>query len=81
MATIKDVAKMAGVSVSAVSRVTNGYEDIGEKTREKIFKVIEQLEYSPNTVAKKLSQKYSKTIGLLLTNFEVSDGRDCILYQ
>jgi LacI family transcriptional regulator len=81
MATIKDVAKLAGVSVSAVSRVMNGYEDIGERTKERIFKAIEELDYSPNSVAKKLSQKYSKTIGLLLANFEKSDGRDGVLYQ
>jgi LacI family transcriptional regulator len=81
MATIKDVAKLAGVSVSAVSRVMNGYTDIGEKTKERIFKAIEELDYVPNSVAKKLSQKYSKTIGLLLANFEASDGKDCVLYQ
>ena len=81
MATIKDVAKMAGVSASAVSRVMNGYTDIGEKAKAKIYNAIEKLDYTPNAVAKKLSQKNSKTIGLLLANFENSDGRDGILYQ
>ena len=81
MATIKDVAKLAEVSVSAVSRVMNGYTDIGEKTKLRIRNAIEELDYSPNIVARKLSQKNSKTIGLLLANFEKSDGRDGLLYQ
>ncbi len=41
MVTIKDVAKKAGVSVSAVSRALNNYTDINAKTKEKILRVVE----------------------------------------
>ncbi|MBA4496352.1 LacI family DNA-binding transcriptional regulator [Paenactinomyces guangxiensis] len=43
MATIKDIARIGGVSVTTVSRALNGYSDVNEKTREKIKKVANQI--------------------------------------
>lgn len=56
MATIKDIAKKANVSISTVSRVLNGDQNISVKdeTRKKIYEVVEELEYVP------LIEKYSK---------------------
>ncbi|EHR0219380.1 LacI family DNA-binding transcriptional regulator [Clostridium perfringens] len=81
MASIKDVAKLAGVSVSAVSKVFNGYTDIGEKTKEKVIKVAKELEYSPNIVAQSLSKKQTNSIALILSNFNESNGEDGTVFK
>lgn len=75
MATIKDVAKKAGVSIGVVSRAFNNYPDISEKTRQKIFEVAKELNYTPNVVAKNLSSKKQKTIGLITSGFMNSDEK------
>ncbi|MCJ8008682.1 LacI family DNA-binding transcriptional regulator [Lederbergia wuyishanensis] len=66
MASIKDVAKLAGVSVATVSRVLNNKGYVGVDTREKVENAIQTLNYKPNEVARSLFKKQSKTIGLLL---------------
>ncbi|MBM6615156.1 LacI family DNA-binding transcriptional regulator [Desemzia sp. RIT804] len=66
MATIKEVAKLAGVSVATVSRVINNKGYVGVDSRKKVEHAIEQLDFSPNEVARSLFQKKSKLIGLLL---------------
>lgn len=72
--TIKDVAREAGVSVSAVSKVFNGYHDIGEETRNKIQEAAKKLEYIPNQAARKLSSKHKKIIALILNEIKVDRG-------
>ncbi|TFD94461.1 LacI family DNA-binding transcriptional regulator [Jeotgalibacillus sp. R-1-5s-1] len=69
MTTIKDIAKTAGVSVTTVSRALNGYSDVNEATRKKIVETARQLNYTPNTIARSLVMKKSKTIGLLVSGF------------
>lgn len=65
MATIHDVAKQAGVSVATISRYFNqGY--VGKASREKIEKVIAELDFKPNAVARALNNKSSKIIGLIV---------------
>lgn len=54
LTTIKDIAKVAGVSVTTVSRALNGYSDVNEKTRRKISEIAKELNYSPNTLARVL---------------------------
>lgn len=66
MASIKDVARLAGVSVATVSRVLNNKGYVGQSTREKVEKTIEQLNYKPNEVARSLFKKQSSTIGLIV---------------
>ncbi|MBY5033715.1 LacI family transcriptional regulator [Streptococcus gallolyticus] len=73
-ATIKDVAKEAGVSVSAVSKVFNNYGDIGEETRKKVLDAAKKLEYIPNQAARKLSSKHKKIIALILSELKVEKG-------
>lgn len=66
MATIKDVAKAAGVSVATVSRVLNETGYVHEDTKKAVNLAIEQLNYSPNEVARSLYKRKSRLIGLLL---------------
>ncbi|PLS17673.1 LacI family transcriptional regulator [Bacillus sp. M6-12] len=63
--TIKDVAKKANVSIATVSRILNGQPGYSEKTKEKVQKVIDELGYHPNAVARGLINKRVHTIGVL----------------
>lgn len=63
---MKDVAKAAGVSLSAVSRVLNNSGYISDDKRETIEKVIRKLDYRPNVIARSLVKNKTKTIGLCL---------------
>ncbi|MDF2959144.1 MAG: transcriptional regulator [Paenibacillus sp.] len=60
----KEIAEIAGVSRSTISRVINNYANVPPKTREKVMKVIEQYGYTPNISARALAGKKTKTIGL-----------------
>ncbi|WP_262173762.1 LacI family DNA-binding transcriptional regulator [Saccharococcus sp. Marseille-Q5394] len=66
MASIRDVAKHASVSVATVSRVLNDKGYVGAETRKKVEAAIAELNYRPNEVARSLFKKQSKTIGLIL---------------
>ncbi|GEK90441.1 LacI family DNA-binding transcriptional regulator [Alkalibacterium kapii] len=66
MATIKEVAKYAGVSVATVSRALNKNGYVSEAAQKKVEEAIKALDYFPNEVARSLYQKRSKMIGLLL---------------
>ncbi|GIO34055.1 MULTISPECIES: LacI family DNA-binding transcriptional regulator [Paenibacillus] len=81
MATIKDVAKHANVSTTVVSKALNGYSDVSEETRRKVLKAVEELNYSPNMLAKNLKQKVTKSIALIFSNFEYSNGKDGVLFK
>ena len=56
MATIKDVAKMAGVSPSTVSRTLSGKIPVDSETRERVMNCVRQLDYRPNVIAKGLRE-------------------------
>ena len=66
MATLKDVADRAGVTVTTVSRMLNNRVQISPKTREKINRAIKELDYQPNELARSLSKKSSQMIGLII---------------
>lgn len=66
MASIRDVAKHASVSVATVSRVLNDKGYVSAETRKKVEAAIAELNYRPNEVARSLFKKQSKTIGLIL---------------
>ena len=55
MATLKDVAKASGLTVGTVSRVLNNRGYISDKTREKVYQVMKELNYQPNETARALS--------------------------
>lgn len=66
MATMKDVAKKAGVGLGTVSRVINNNPGVKEETRVKVEKAIEELNYTPNEIARTLKVSKSKTIALIV---------------
>ena len=76
MTTIKDVAKKAGVSIGVVSKAFNNYVDISEKTRQRIFAIAKELNYTPNVVAKNLSSKKQMTIGLISSGVLNNNEKD-----
>ncbi|MBB6637951.1 LacI family DNA-binding transcriptional regulator [Cohnella thailandensis] len=81
MATIKDIARKAGVSVTTVSRALNGYDDVSETTRKKIKQVAEELSYSPNAVARSLVSKKTRTIGLIISDINRAGAKDAFAYE
>ncbi len=66
MASLKDVAVLAGVSPSTVSRVMNNTIFVSEETRRKVEEAIKQVQYKPNILAQSLRLKATKNIGLLV---------------
>lgn len=68
MSTITDVAKRAGVSITTVSRYVNGKVtgNMNEETKRKIDEAIRELNYEPNSIARSLKSKETKTIGLVV---------------
>lgn len=64
----EDIAKLAGVSRSTVSRVINNYDNVPEETRKKVMKVIEEYHYHPNSNARVLAGKQTDTIGLFIVS-------------
>ena len=70
MATIKDIAKMAGVSTATVSRIINGKGEAKKETIERVMKLVDELDYQPNRLAKSLSQGKSDLIGIMVPNLK-----------
>ena len=66
VATIKDVAKLAECSIKTVSRVVNNEPYVTDKTRDKVLDAIETLGYAPNISARRLVQRKSYMICILL---------------
>lgn len=66
--TIYDISKKAGVSIATVSRVLNGSESVKPATREKVMRVIEQYDYTPNAFARGMGLHSLRTVGILCPN-------------
>lgn len=64
--TINDVAKAANVSPSTVSRAISNNPRISTATREKIFKIMKEMNYHPNMIARSLANRSTKIIGVIL---------------
>ncbi len=82
MTTIKEIARLANVSTATVSYVLNDPSKISVETRDRVMKVIEQVNFKPNSIAKSLKVKKTNTIGIItedITVFntpEIIDGID-----
>ncbi|MGF6990343.1 LacI family transcriptional regulator [Lachnospiraceae bacterium PF1-21] len=63
---ISDVAKILGVSKSTVSRVINGKSGVGKELRQRVLDKIEEIEYTPNTIAQGLSKGTVSIVALIL---------------
>lgn len=70
MATIKDVAKHAGVSIATVSNYLNATKPVSPATARKIDRAIELLQYTANSAARNLRTRKSYEIGIILPNFD-----------
>lgn len=66
MVSIKDVAKQAGVAISTVSKVLNGYPGVSEATKKKVEAAARELQFVPNSIAAALSSKQAGRIALLM---------------
>ena len=75
MATIKDVAKLAGVGVGTVSRYLSGNASVSPKAGKKIASAMAELQYRPNSMARSLSSKRSDIVGLWVPSFSGSFHR------
>ncbi len=67
MSSIKEVASHAGVAISTVSKVLNGYPGVSDETKKKVNKSIDELHFVPNAIAASLSSKQSERVALLLS--------------
>ncbi len=81
MASIRDVAKAAGVSITTVSRALNGYDDVNANTRQKILEISKELAYTPNYAAKNLASKQSNSIGFLFSDVKETDMNGNIIFR
>jgi LacI family transcriptional regulator len=68
--TIKEIAKLAGVSRTTVSRVLSGGYFVSKNTKDRILKIIEEKEYKPSIIAQSLRTNKTRTIGLVLADIE-----------
>ena len=62
-------------------KTLNGYTDVSEDTRKKVLKAAQELNYIPNMHAKNLKVKVTKTIALIISNFELTNGKDGVMFQ
>lgn len=65
-ATVRDVARLAGVSVASVSRALNGLEPVTAATRQRVLEAAEALRYVPHNGARSLSTRRTDTVGVIL---------------
>lgn len=79
MATIKDVAKLAGVSTTTVSHVINRTRYVAESTQKAVWSAVEQLNYSPSAVARSLKVNSTKSIGMIVTTSQAPYFAEIIL--
>src|SRR5690554_2769231 len=85
MANISDVARKASVSTATVSHVINNTRFVKKETKERVIKVMEELNYHPNFAARSLRKQSTKIIGLLLPDvsnlfyMNIVEGIDSVL--
>lgn len=71
MPTIKEIARVCGVSVATVSNIINGKGGMSEETKVRVQKVIDEMNYTPNSVAKNLKTKNTRSIGVIAEDMTV----------
>lgn len=81
MVSIKEVAKQAGVAISTVSKVINGYPGISNETKERVQQAIKELNYIPNSIASALSSKQNSRVALILEPKRQTQAIDQICMQ
>lgn len=81
MVSIKEVARHAGVAISTVSKVINGYPGISTETKNKVQQAIKELNYIPNSIASALSSKQYGRVALILNPKRQTQAVDQIWMQ
>lgn len=71
---IKDIARLANVSIATVDRVLNNRKDVSEKTRQKIKEIIKEHNYQPNLYARSLSVKNNLSFAVLIPRTSLETG-------
>ena len=66
MISIREVARLAGVSPATVSRVINGTANVNEDKRQRVLEVVRQTDFVPNEIARSLFKKSANIIGLII---------------
>jgi LacI family transcriptional regulator len=85
--TIKDVARESGVSTATVSRVLNQSGYVSEEIKERVYSMVQKLNYQPNAVARSLKQDKTNTIGVVIPDIsnpyfmKISKGIEDTVYQ
>lgn len=64
--TLEEIAKLASVSRSTVSRVINNHPSVSDEVRERVWQVIEEQDFHPNTAARMLAGRRSRMLGLVI---------------
>lgn len=77
--TIKDIAKVLGISHSTVSRVLTGSKSVSEETREKVLKAVKELNYIPNMNARSLKIDKAYNIGVFFST--IDNGTSPYVFQ
>ena len=78
MATLKDVAKLANVDASTVSRTLNNNSYVHEDTRKRVMEAVEQLSYKPNLLAQGLRKGKRQSIGVIIPSISLSIFSDIV---
>ncbi|WP_404437145.1 LacI family transcriptional regulator [Microbacterium aerolatum] len=68
MATIRDVARRAGVAPASVTRVLSEYPNVSDDLRERVLAAVEEVGYQPDLVAAGLRRGYTKTVGVMIND-------------
>ena len=68
--TIHDVARLAGVSISTVSRVINRTVPVSDEVSERVLTTMRELDFQPRTAARNLATRRTNALGLLLTDIQ-----------
>jgi LacI family transcriptional regulator len=77
----KDIAKLAGVSRSTVSRVVNNYSNVSIEAKEKVTKIIEKYGYVPHGPARTLAGKHNTIIGVFITNVNLGNEKFSVFHN
>ena len=86
-ATIKDVARLAGVSISTASIALSGKGPVSAETRERVLAAAEKLRYRPNALARSLVTSHSHSVGLILPDLrdpyfhEIASGVERVAWE